>query len=302
MEFNNQQKALLYTLLYSDIFDFPLTEEELWLDIINEKRIDRDTLKKTIKSLSKFVSHKNGFYCVVGKEKIIKKRNKKIKIAQKKIKIAISVTKYLSHIPTILFVGITGRLSHIDAERDDDIDIFIITKKNTIWATRILLLAVLELMKVRRVRNDTNPRDKICPNLVIEESALAWPADKRDLYTAHEIVHIIPLFSRNNIYQDFLANNKWINKFYPNRDWHCPQEQYGEKPKTYTVIKVLSFIFTLPFFEYIFDKLQRTYMKKKITNEIVLSNFLAFHPHDYRQEVLTNFASKIKPYGLLTNM
>ncbi|MBU3979260.1 hypothetical protein KKE68_06195 [Patescibacteria group bacterium] len=301
MEFNNHQKALLYTLLYSDIFNFPLTEEELWLDLMNEKKIDMDTLRKTIKSLSKFISYKNGFFCLAGKEKIINKRRKRIKIAQKKIEIAISVGRCLSYIPTILFVGISGRLSHIDADRDDDIDIFIITKKNTIWSTRLFLLAVLELMRVRRIRNDKNPRDKICPNLIIEESALAWPMDKRDLYTAHEIVHIIPLFTRNNIFQEFLAENKWISKFYPNREGFFLQEQYIEKPKTYIIIKTLGFLLTLPIFEYIFDKLQRIYMKKGRKSEVVLSNFLAFHPYDYRQEILGNFSSKIKQYGLLTN-
>lgn len=302
MEFNNQQKALLCTMLYSDIFNFPLTEEELWLDIMSGKKISKDTVRKTVKSLSKFISYKNGFFCVAGREKIINKRKERIKIAQKKIKIAVSVAKYLSHIPTILFIGITGRLSHIDADRDDDIDIFVITKKNTIWATRLVLLGVLEFMKVRRTRNDKNPANKICPNLIIEESALIWPVEKRDLYTAHEIVHILPLFVRNNIYQKFLAKNEWINRFYPNRKGNYSQEHYFEKQKSYIIIKTISFILTLPLFEYIFDKLQRIYMKNKRTKEIVLPNFLAFHPRDYREKTLNNFTSKIKQYGLLTNI
>lgn len=301
MEFNNNQKALLYTLLYSDIFNFPLTEEELWLDVISEKKINKDTVKKTIKSLSKFISYSNGFFCVAGREKIINRRKEGIKIAQKKIKIAVSVAKNLSYIPTILFIGITGRLSHIDAVRDDDIDIFVITKKNTIWATRLFMLAVLELMNVRRVRNDKNPANKICPNLIIEESALAWPIDKRDLYTAHEIVHILPLFVRNKIYQKFRAQNQWTNRFYPNRKINYHQKRYFEKPKTYVIIKTISLLLTLPLFENIFDKIQRIYMKKR-TTEVVLSNFLAFHPHDYRKKTLNNFTSKIKQYGLLTNM
>lgn len=300
MEFNDQQKALLCTLLYSDIFNFPLTEEELWLDLINEKKIDKDTVMRTIKSLPKFISYKNGFFCVAGKEKIINRRKKSLKIAQKKIRIGVSVAKYLSYIPTILFIGITGRVSHMDAGPDDDIDIFIITKKNTIWATRLFMLAVLELMNVRRTRGDTHSKDKICPNLIIEESALAWPVEKRDLYTAHEIIHIFPLFIRNNIYREFLAKNEWINRFYPNREGNYSPEHHIEKPKSYLIIQAVSFLLTLPLFEYIFDKIQRIYMKNKITNEVILSDFLAFHPHDYRQETLYNFASKLKEYGLLT--
>lgn len=301
MEFNDQQRALLRTLLYSDIFDFPLSEEELWLELISEKKIDKDTFEKTINSLSKFITYKNGFFCLAGKEKIINKRKEGKIIAQKKIKIATSVAKSLSYIPTILFIGVTGRLSHFIADCDDDIDIIVITKKKTIWATRLFLLAVLELMNVRRVRNDTDPGDKICPNLILEESALSWPAEKRDIYTAHEIVHILPVFVRNNTYRKFLDENEWVKKFYPNREGNYTQCLSFEKIKSYTILNTISLILTFPLFEFLFEKLQRLYMKKR-TNEVISSNFLAFHPHDYRQEILMNFASKVKQYGLLTNI
>jgi hypothetical protein len=302
MELKNNQKALLYALLYSDIFNFPLTEEELWRNLIAKKGVDRETLKKTVKSLSKKIIYKNGFYCLAGKEKIINKRIARAKIAQNKIKIATDIAKYLSYIPTILFVGITGRLAHIDADTLDDIDFIIITKENTIWATRLLTLAVLELMNIRRKRNDTNPKNKICPNLIIEESALLWPAEKHDLYTAHEIIHIYPLFVRNNIYQKFLNSNKWIKNFYPNISVSPKREPLVGKPRPYLVIKAISFILTLPLLEYIFEKFQRIYMKKKRTTEIILPDFLAFHPRDYRKEILNNFNEKIKQYGSLTNI
>lgn len=301
MEFNNQQKALLRTLIYSDIFNFPLTEEELWLDIIADKKINKETVKRTIKSLPKYIYSKDGFFCLSGKEKIINKRIGRMEIAQKKIKIALSVIKHLSYIPTILFIGITGRLSHIDAGPADDIDIFIITKKNTIWTTRLIILAILELMGVRRKRDDADPRDKICPNLIIEESALAWPVERRDLYTAHEIIHMLPLFTRNNTYQKFLAKNDWIKQFYPNREGKNRKANNIERPKSYVIIKTISLILTQPLFEFIFNKLQKAYMKKKKKNEVILSDFLAFHPYDYRQKILNNYTSKVKKYGLLTN-
>lgn len=301
MEFNEPQKALLKALLYSDIFSFPLSEEELWLDLVNEKEISKNTVKETIKSLSEYITHKDEFFCMKGREKIINRRKVRIKIAQNKIRIAVSVAKHLSHIPTILFIGITGKLCHIDADYNDDIDFFIITKKNTIWATRLLLFIILEFLNVRRRQNDKNPRDKICPNLIIEESALAWPVEKRDIYTANEIVHILPLFFRSNMYQKFLAKNEWVNRFYPNRKNNSSYKYYFESPKSYVIIKTISFLFTLPLFEYMLNKLQRLYMNKKKTSEIVLPNFLAFHPNDCRQKILNNFSSKLKQYGLLTN-
>lgn len=302
MEFDNNQKALLYTLLYSDIFNFPLTEEELWLDLMAPQKVDKNTMRKTVKSLSKFISYKDGFFCLKGKEGIIKKRTESIKITQRKLKNAFLAAPYIACIPTILFIGITGRLSHFDSGINDDIDIFIITKKNTMWGTRLLLLTILEFLNLRRAPYDANPADKICPNLIIEESALVWPPQKHDLYTAHEIVHILPIFVRNNIYKKFLSKNKWVNKFYPHRELNRQQKPLLQKPKQYIIIKTISLIISFPLFEDILENLQKLYMRKKRTNEIILPNFLAFHPVDYRQKILKSFASKIKKYRLLTNL
>ncbi len=301
MELNNKQKTLLYTLLYSDIFNFPLTEEELWRDLISDEKIDRDTLRKTLKSLSKLITSKNGFYCLAGREKIIDQRKERTKITQKKLKIATTVAKYLSYIPTVYLIGITGRLAHSDADVNDDIDMIFITKKNTIWATRLLALTILELLNVRRTRNDTNPKNKICLNLIIDESALAWPEVKHDLYTAHEITHIYPLIVRKNMHQKFLNSNKWISRFYPNISRRQNMVLQLKTPRPYLILKTFSYILTLPPFEYVFNQFQRIYMRKKSINETILSNFLAFHPHDYRREILNNFAAKIKQFSLLTN-
>ncbi len=300
MEFNKNQKAVLSTLLYSDIFDFPLTIEELWNNLIAKEKIDLSTLQKTLKTLSGVVSEKKGFYCLTGKENSIEKRIQRFKYADSKLKIAKNISRYLSYIPTIYFIGITGRLAHIDADEDDDIDMFFITRKNTMWVTRLLILAILELMNLRRKPNEVNAKNKICANLIIEETALHWPHEKRDIYTAHEIINMQPLFTRNNIYRKFLSSNNWISQFFPNTT--VKEELPIKKPRPYIVINAISLLITFPLTEFVVEKLQRIYMKKRITNETILSNFLAFHPHDYRQEILKNFNNKIKQYGLLTSI
>ncbi len=296
MEFNNNQKACIYSLLYSDIFDFPLTDEELWHSLISDKKIERSTVKKTARRLSKIITYQDGYYSLKGREEIIDQRRKRTKITQGKLKIAKNIAKYLTFIPSIQFIGITGRLSHMDADIEDDIDMFFITRKNSLWTTRLLILAVLELLQVRRTRNDTNPQNKICPNLIIDESALAWPVKKRDIYTAHEIIHICPLFVRNNIDQKFLNSNKWIRRYYANSCQASSIKQYlgGGKTAHHLVLEAINFILTLPPVEYVISKLQMAYMKNKRTNETILPNFLAFHPQDKREEILSKFSTKIK--------
>src|SRR5438477_8228700 len=107
MEFNKNQKAVLSTLLYSDIFDFPLTLEELSCNLISpsschpersegsppsnhkkENSISTNTLQKTLKSLHPIVSEKKGFYCMTSKKNSIENRINRVKYAKSKLKIA----------------------------------------------------------------------------------------------------------------------------------------------------------------------------------------------------------------------
>lgn len=297
MELNNNQKAILNTLLYSDIFNYPLTEEELWRGLITEKQVSRDTISKSAISLSESIIFKNGYYCLRGKEKIINKRIGRISIMQQKLEKAILIAKYLAFIPTIKFAGISGRLAHMDADKNDDIDMVFITKKNTLWATRFLILAVLEILNVRRKNNDKHPKNKICPNLIIDESAISWPDEKHDLYTAHEIISIYPLINRGNMYQKFINKNKWIKIFYANSLAGFRQGARIEEPRSYFTIKAISSFLSKPPLEFILDKLQRLYMSKKRTSEYISSNLLAFHPKDYRPKILNDFALKRKKFG-----
>ena len=122
----------------------------------------------------------------------------------------------MSHIPTIKFIGISGGLALENATKDDDIDLFIIVKKGTLFTTRFWILALLEWKKLRRKRGDRYPANKVCVNLLVDESRLLWSAKKRDLYIAHEIAQIKPLFERDNSYQKFMDSNIWIRKFLPN--------------------------------------------------------------------------------------
>ena len=71
--FTTAQKAILTTLLYSDIFSFPLTKDELWKFLISEKKISREEFEKALLSLKKLIVYHQNFYCLSGREEIIVK-------------------------------------------------------------------------------------------------------------------------------------------------------------------------------------------------------------------------------------
>jgi|SRR6185369_11118983 len=297
----SEEQAILKTLLYSDIFDFPLTRDELWRFLITDKKITKDVFNSALNALSDTIVLKNGFYCLKGKEQNILKRKKNSKEVHKKMQIARRAAYFLSFIPTVRFVGISGGLALENVQKEDDIDFFIITKKNTLFMTRLWILLVLEWLHLRRRRNETEAVDRICVNLLIDETRLAWPLSKRDLYTAHEIVQIKPLFERGNIYEVFLASNKWIERFLPNTPTEKPALPGKRWKTTYYSLRLITLLFSVFRFEALVKKIQKQYMKKHQTSEVITNTVLAFHPIDYRSKTMEVLRSKCEKLGLLTN-
>ena len=68
-------------------------------------------------------------------------------------------------------------------------------------------------MAVALVRLARLAGDYLCPNYLVTENLLA--VHDRNLYTAHEIVQMIPLYGLD-VYRQMCALNQWIIDFLPN--------------------------------------------------------------------------------------
>ena len=155
------------------------------------------------------------------------------------------------------------------------------------------------MLGMRRKRNDKNPANKICVNLLVEEGSLAWPSRKRDLYTAHEIVQIVPLFDRKDMYARFISANGWVERFLPNAYLSVP-DVANQWQRNYLSISLVSFILTFYPFEALVRKIQKLSINKHRSHETILNTFLAFHPLDYRTKTLKSLQQKTQLLGLLT--
>ncbi|MFH1186765.1 MAG: hypothetical protein V1697_01170 [Candidatus Levyibacteriota bacterium] len=284
----DSKNPVLKTLVYSDIFDFPLKKEEIWIYLISNKKISKKDFLLSFNE--KRIVSKNNFYFLKGKSKNIKEREKRNKESLIKIKKARKIAKLISFIPSVYFIGITGSLALLSSRRKEDIDIFIITSKNTIWITRLFAILLLKTLGVYRKRAEKDVKDKICLNMIIGENKLSLEKNKQDLYSAHEAVQMLPIFERNKTYTKFLRKNSWIKKFLPNA---LLSKKKIEVPKRNIKMWQINMLRLL---EPIARKAQYSFMKKNITIETVTKDFLAFHAVDYRSKILNKFNKKIKKY------
>ena len=163
------QKLILRTLIYADLFDYPLTEKEIikWScgrRIKNSELRIKEDLNQLIKN--GIIEKIDGYFFLKGRGKIVKERRIKEKYSEEKLEIARKTAKKLQNISGVKMVGVTGALAMKNCSLGDDIDLAIITTKDRLWLTRLMILFLSPFLGIKRRKpKETNVQDKICFNL-----------------------------------------------------------------------------------------------------------------------------------------
>ncbi|MBI2011437.1 hypothetical protein HYS91_01580 [Candidatus Daviesbacteria bacterium] len=296
------EKAILKTLIYSDIFDYPLKAWEIHKWLIEKK----GTLKQIDKILQKLVKkgkvdEDKQYFFLKKRKKIVRLRLQKEKISKKYLKKINLILYFLKLIPTLKLIGISGGLAIGNSGKKDDIDLFIITSSKSVWFSRLLLIFLLNLLGLRRKKGYTRKKaiGKICTNIILDEDNLVQL--NKDIYVAHEVLQMRILYQKNNIYSRFLAENNWAFKYLPN--WITSS---GSK---YQVLPILDlkkkssqnrYIIenTLKALETMARWLQIRYMGKPQGLERISNGALYFLPKDYRSSILNAYVRKLKKLSL----
>ena len=117
----------------------------------------------------------------------------------------------------------------------------------------------------------------------LDESRLVWPKNDRNFYTAHEIVQIMPLEDKDKTFRKFLNKNHWVKDYWPNavKIGSFKKNKKGER-------KGFSQTCLGRNIEHISFNLQKFYMRKKRTREVIKKDRAIFHPIDRYKIVKRN--------------
>lgn len=133
--------------------------------------------------------------------------------------------------------------------------------------------------------------------MLIDENSMSLPKIKRDLYNAHEIVQLLPIFERENMYSKFINANSWVSKFLANA-FECKIRQNNKFHRAeFFISMALRLILSISALEWLSKQIQLWYIKKHQTKEIVTDNLLAFHPLDYKDMILSLYEERVKKYA-----
>ncbi len=109
--------------------------------------------------------------------------------------------------PFVKGVAVSGSLSKNFADETADIDFFIITTANRLWIARTILHAFKKLTYLFHMQHC------YCMNYFIDEAELCIL--EKNIYTAAEVVTVMPLRGKN-VFEKFFKINNWTKNFFPN--------------------------------------------------------------------------------------
>ncbi len=260
--------ALIKTLVFFDLFAYPLTAYEAWRYLpVTSSFLEVKIALQLLKDKQK-IGGKDGFYFLIGRAKLLNYRQRRYHFANRKIKVARQAAKLFSFLPWIKFVALSNLIGRHNMRDGSDIDLFIITGKNRLWLSRLFCAGLMKILRKRPTKK--NKRDKICLSFYVDDDHLDLQGltlkDQADYYFYYWLAGIYSLYDRGGYHFYLMKNNQWLKKHLPNIDFILSNQAY-----TPTLIFKLPTSLSFKFSRYIFfqaEKLAEIFQKRIMPKDL----------------------------------
>lgn len=209
MPMNPLETAILRTVLYADVFNFPMSADEIHHFLIYDHPVSRHEIGNALTSsiyLRDHLEEDQGFIVRVGRKALITQRARSEKISETLWPQALHYAAWLARLPFVRMVAVTGALAMRNPiDENDDLDYMIVTTARRVWLARAFSILLVRLVRLRGI--------VICPNYVLAENVLEQ--NRTDLFIAHEVTQMIPIYG-HDLYRNFRTANPWVTRHLPN--------------------------------------------------------------------------------------
>jgi len=206
---------ILRTLLYYDIFSYPLRLEEVFI-FLPRNSITKEELRIEIQRCNQEIASQDGYFYVSTKltdgkappadSVYVDLRRRRERISRRHWRIARLMTHIIKRCPFVRCVLVTGSLSKNSSDENSDLDFMVITKPGRLWISKTLLMLFKKIFLF-------NSYKYFCINFLLTEDNLE--SELKNIYTATEIATVKATYNEK-LMERFLQCNRWINQFFPN--------------------------------------------------------------------------------------
>ncbi len=218
-QIQNLQQAIFATLCYFDIFDYPLTEFEVWRWLFwpNGSATPTQVIQELERMLRDQKIHtKNGFFFLPNRADTVASRLGRHSRNIANWKKSQKIFSYLSQVPYFQAAALCNMFSLNNQKETSDIDVFIVTAKDRIWSTRAIVTLLTWLRG--QWRHGDKIAKRFCLSFYVTEDNLDLSFMRRepyDIYLAYWIA-TLAFVKDSEVSKKFFEANKWVNEFLPN--------------------------------------------------------------------------------------
>ncbi|HEY9045808.1 MAG TPA: hypothetical protein VIN08_07920 [Ohtaekwangia sp.] len=200
-------ESILRTLLYYDIFNYPLKAEEIHR-FLPTNHVTARAIEYELEEMSSkgYLFQFGDLYSLQNNEAWATRRLKGNSEADKLLAVARKKGKFISSFPFVRGVLASGSLSKGYMDENSDLDFFIITKPGRLWIARMILVLYKRIFLF-------NSHKYFCVNYFIDTDHLE--IEEKNLFTATELATVIPLCDVD-LYAKLHQKNLWLRNFFPN--------------------------------------------------------------------------------------
>lgn len=197
------QRAILQTVAYADVFDYPLTDREIHRYLIGNPS-PLEGVRWFLEDTS-LLSQVGGFHTFPGREALVRIRRRREGVSSRLWRHALRYGRLIAGLPFVRMVAVTGALAVNNVEPGADIDYLVVTEPGKVWSCRAMILLLARMARLQGIT--------LCPNYLLSLHSLAFP--DQNLYAAHEFAQMVPLAGLD-VYERMHESNPWVASFLPN--------------------------------------------------------------------------------------
>lgn len=297
----NLKESILKTIAYFDIFDFPLTAEEIKNYLykhnnpIHIKEIKGVLVEMTENGL---IERIRDYYLLKNRGKIVETRKTRKFISEKFWQRVNLYSKHMNSVPFVRMLAVCNNLAYNNASEESDIDLFIVIEPGRMWIARLIITAILQFHGVRRHGNKIKGR--FCLSFFITTNKLNMEPlqiPNEDPYLAYWTQNLTPFYGKD-VYHEFKRlNQDWLKDKY-SLNFNEDSERYLCAIPKNKFKNFIEFVLNGKMGNLFEEFLKKTLKKKTLrsmnslssdADVIVNDDMLKFHNHDKRREYLKKF-------------
>lgn len=201
------ERAVLRVLFYFEIFQHPLTAEEVFAFAKCEGVAKEEIIAKLQELTDAGQVFRFGHYFQAQNDLgWLPRRLEANRRADEFIPIAQRMARFIGAFPFVRGVFVSGSLSKHCMSADSDIDFFLVTAPERLWLARTLLVVFKKIFLF-------NSHKYFCVNYFVDTRHLE--IEEKNIYSATETVTLLPMYGRE-WFEQFRAANPWAWELYPN--------------------------------------------------------------------------------------